>query len=74
MQIGFEYKHRDDKKKMISLYLQAVIGGWIFGEAISAVWWLGTAFVTLGLVFISLGNDETTVEGTVESTDTKKTS
>ncbi|XP_055312661.1 transmembrane protein 42 [Sitodiplosis mosellana] len=37
----------------------AVIGSWIFGETVSSLWWLGTAFVITGLVFVSLGSNDT---------------
>lgn len=49
---------------MLMIFFQALIGRWIFGEEISALWWLGSSFVLTGLVFVSLGSDERTASNT----------
>lgn len=39
------------------ILLQAFTGHWIFGEQISALWWLGSVFIIAGLICVSLGSD-----------------
>lgn len=55
----FERKKANSKinRDILPNHWQAIVGNLIFGETISMIWWLGSTFVIIGLMFISLGQD-----------------